>query len=85
MPIIRTSSLSISFFRLQFDFSGRGDIVRFIKEVQAQGLYVCLRIGPFIQAEWTYGYKIRCILSIYTFTNDCSLIYNTIFGKSMHA
>ncbi|KAB1221090.1 Beta-galactosidase 16 [Morella rubra] len=39
----------------EFDFSGRGDIVRFIKEVQAQGLYVCLRIGPFIQAEWTYG------------------------------
>ncbi|KAF5467938.1 hypothetical protein F2P56_012142 [Juglans regia] len=39
----------------QFDFSGRLDILRFIKEVQAQGLYVCLRIGPFIQAEWNYG------------------------------
>ncbi|XP_065881452.1 beta-galactosidase 16-like [Euphorbia lathyris] len=39
----------------QYDFSGRSDIVRFIKEVQAQGLYVCLRIGPFIQAEWSYG------------------------------
>ncbi|ESQ27378.1 hypothetical protein EUTSA_v10018129mg [Eutrema salsugineum] len=39
----------------QFDFSGRRDIVRFIKEIQAQGLYVCLRIGPFIQGEWSYG------------------------------
>ena len=43
------------FFFLQFDFSGRRDIVRFIKEVQAQGLYVSLRIGPFIQGEWAYG------------------------------
>ncbi|GFP89833.1 beta-galactosidase 7 [Phtheirospermum japonicum] len=39
----------------QYDFSGRRDIVRFIKEVQAQGLYVCLRIGPFITGEWSYG------------------------------
>ncbi|CAI0393173.1 unnamed protein product [Linum tenue] len=39
----------------QFDFSGRADIVRFIKEIHAQGLYVTLRIGPFIESEWTYG------------------------------
>ncbi|CAK7344773.1 unnamed protein product [Dovyalis caffra] len=39
----------------QYDFSGGHDIVRFIKEVQAQGLYACLRIGPFIQSEWSYG------------------------------
>ncbi|KAK4481313.1 hypothetical protein RD792_012198 [Penstemon davidsonii] len=39
----------------QYDFSGNRDIVRFIKEIQAQGLYVCLRIGPFIEGEWTYG------------------------------
>ncbi|KAI3726563.1 hypothetical protein L1987_66361 [Smallanthus sonchifolius] len=39
----------------QYDFSGRNDIVSFIKEVQRQGLYVSLRIGPFIEAEWTYG------------------------------
>lgn len=42
-------------FDLQFDFSGRRDIVKFIKEVQAQGLYVTLRIGPFIESEWSYG------------------------------
>ncbi|XP_027341289.1 beta-galactosidase 6-like [Abrus precatorius] len=39
----------------QYDFSGRYDIVRFIKEIEAQGLYVCLRIGPYIESEWTYG------------------------------
>ncbi|KAJ1254836.1 hypothetical protein BS78_K319500 [Paspalum vaginatum] len=39
----------------QYNFEGRYDIVRFIKEIQAQGLYVSLRIGPFIEAEWKYG------------------------------
>lgn len=39
----------------QYDFSGRYDLVKFIKEIQAQGLYACLRIGPFIESEWTYG------------------------------
>ncbi|XP_048232566.1 beta-galactosidase 6 isoform X2 [Ricinus communis] len=39
----------------QYDFSGRYDLVKFVKEIQAQGLYVCLRIGPFIESEWTYG------------------------------
>ncbi|KAI4330101.1 hypothetical protein MLD38_028408 [Melastoma candidum] len=39
----------------QYDFSGRNDLVRFIKEIQAQGLYACLRIGPFIESEWNYG------------------------------
>ncbi|GMY12560.1 beta-galactosidase 6-like isoform X2 [Fagus crenata] len=39
----------------EYDFSGRYDLVRFIKEIQAAGLYACLRIGPFIEAEWNYG------------------------------
>ncbi|KAL8159169.1 hypothetical protein V2J09_000706 [Rumex salicifolius] len=39
----------------QYDFDGRHDLVKFIKEIQAQGLYVCLRIGPFIESEWSYG------------------------------
>ncbi|GAB4862093.1 Beta-galactosidase 16 [Ancistrocladus abbreviatus] len=39
----------------QFDFSGRRDLVSFIKEIQAQGLYASLRIGPFIESEWNYG------------------------------
>ncbi|XP_059656330.1 beta-galactosidase 6 isoform X2 [Cornus florida] len=39
----------------QYNFIGRYDLVRFIKEIHAQGLYACLRIGPFIESEWTYG------------------------------
>ncbi|KAK9096099.1 hypothetical protein Sjap_021596 [Stephania japonica] len=39
----------------QYNFDGRNDLVKFIKEVQSQGLYVTLRIGPFIESEWTYG------------------------------
>ncbi|KAM3305790.1 hypothetical protein P3S67_012658 [Capsicum chacoense] len=39
----------------QYDFSGRRDVVAFMKEIRAQGLYACLRMGPYIEAEWTYG------------------------------
>ncbi|KAL2941898.1 Beta-galactosidase 6 [Bienertia sinuspersici] len=39
----------------QYDFTGRNDLVKFIKEVKAQGLYACLRIGPYIESEWSYG------------------------------
>ncbi|CAN6485277.1 unnamed protein product [Victoria cruziana] len=39
----------------QFQFEGRYDLVKFIKEVQRQGLYLTLRIGPFVEAEWNYG------------------------------
>ncbi|KAH9762932.1 Beta-galactosidase 12 [Citrus sinensis] len=33
----------------------RYDLVRFIKLVQQAGLYVHLRIGPYVCAEWNYG------------------------------
>lgn len=36
-------------------FQDRYDLVRFIKLVQQAGLYVHLRIGPYICAEWNYG------------------------------
>jgi len=29
--------------------------VKFIKAIRDQGLYVSLRIGPFIESEWKYG------------------------------
>jgi hypothetical protein len=41
----------------QYNFEGRYDLVRFIREIHAQGLYVSLRIGPSIEAEWKYGYE----------------------------
>ncbi|PON71842.1 Glycoside hydrolase [Parasponia andersonii] len=41
--------------RGQFDFEGRKDLVRFVKAVADAGLYVHLRIGPYVCAEWNYG------------------------------
>ncbi|KAJ6365190.1 hypothetical protein OIU76_030041 [Salix suchowensis] len=38
-----------------YNFDGRGDLVRFIKLVHEAGLYVHLRIGPYICAEWNFG------------------------------
>ncbi|XP_041013635.1 beta-galactosidase 13-like [Juglans microcarpa x Juglans regia] len=39
----------------QFNFNGNYDLVKFIKLIGEQGMYVTLRIGPFIQAEWNHG------------------------------
>lgn len=39
----------------QFDFTGRLDIERFIRTAQELGLYVILRPGPYICAEWEGG------------------------------
>lgn len=39
----------------QYDFEGRNDLVKFVKTVAEAGLYVHLRIGPYVCAEWNYG------------------------------
>lgn len=39
----------------QYYFEGRYDLVRFIKLVKQAGLYVHLRIGPYVCAEWNFG------------------------------
>ncbi|KAF3785153.1 Beta-galactosidase 5 [Nymphaea thermarum] len=39
----------------QYNFEGRFDLVRFIKTVQRAGLFVHLRIGPYVCAEWNFG------------------------------
>ncbi|KAK4562615.1 hypothetical protein RGQ29_005210 [Quercus rubra] len=38
-----------------YNFKGRYDLVRFIKMVQKAGLYMHLRIGPYVCAEWNFG------------------------------
>ncbi len=38
-----------------FDFSGRLDLVKYIETAQKLGLYVILRPGPYICAEWDFG------------------------------
>ncbi|KAF8388821.1 hypothetical protein HHK36_025501 [Tetracentron sinense] len=39
----------------KYYFDGRYDLVRFIKLVKQSGLYVHLRIGPYVCAEWNFG------------------------------
>lgn len=39
----------------QYNFEERYDLVRFIRTVQKAGLYVHLRIGPYICGEWNFG------------------------------
>ncbi|XP_038716273.1 beta-galactosidase 5-like [Tripterygium wilfordii] len=38
-----------------YNFEGRYDLVGFIKTIQKVGLYVHLRIGPYVCAEWNFG------------------------------
>jgi beta-galactosidase len=38
-----------------FDFSGQNDVAEFLREAQHEGLYVVLRPGPYVCAEWDLG------------------------------
>jgi beta-galactosidase len=38
-----------------YDFSGNKDVAEFIREAQEEGLYVILRPGPYVCAEWEWG------------------------------
>jgi beta-galactosidase len=38
-----------------FDFAGQNDLAAFLKIAQQEGLYVVLRPGPYICAEWDFG------------------------------
>jgi hypothetical protein len=71
------------FFLLQYNFEGRYDLVHFIKTVQKVGLYVHLRIGPYVCAEWNFGYVTFNVwfLSVYVFLflSLFFVIYNDVF------
>ncbi len=44
-----------------YDFSGNKDFLHFVELAGKAGLFVTLRIGPFVAAEWDYG-KIGAIM-----------------------
>ncbi len=63
--------------RGEFDFSGNLDIVKFLETAKKLGLYVIVRPGPYICAEWDFGglpswllkdknMRIRCMYKPYT-------------------
>lgn len=39
----------------QFDFSGNNDIARFCRLAQKHGMYVIVRPGPYVCAEWKWA------------------------------
>lgn len=39
----------------RYDFSGRNDFVHFVRLCQDEGMWVYLRPGPYVCAEWDYG------------------------------
>lgn len=45
----------ICYFLGQYYFEGRYDLVKFVKLVGESGLYLHLRIGPYVCAEWNFG------------------------------
>jgi hypothetical protein len=54
--------------RVQYNFEGRYDLVKFAKLVASNGLYFFLRIGPYACAEWNFG-----SLTHYYLTISCCL------------
>ena len=40
---------------MQYYFEERFDLVQFARVVKDAGLYLMLRIGPFVAAEWNFG------------------------------
>ena len=39
----------------QIDWSGRANLTDFVRRAASAGLFINLRIGPYVCAEWTYG------------------------------
>ena len=39
----------------KYDFTGQNDVAEFVREAQQEGLYVLLRPGPYVCAEWEFG------------------------------
>lgn len=47
---------------VQYNFKGKNDIVKFVKLVGSSGLYLHLRIGPYVCAEWNFGSHLFSLL-----------------------
>jgi beta-galactosidase len=60
-----------------YDFSGNNDVAEFIREAQQEGLYVILRPGPYVCAEWEWGGYPAWLLK------DPSTIVRTVDPKFM--
>jgi hypothetical protein len=57
--------------RREYDFSGNLDLIRFLRTIQDEGLYAVLRIGPYVCAEWNYGYAVVFFVIFYLIEFQC--------------
>lgn len=53
---------------VQYNFEGRYDLVKFVKLVGSSGLYLHLRIGPYVCAEWNFGYFLLTTIGVSSFS-----------------
>lgn len=76
--------------RGEFNFKGIADIAEFVKTAQELGLYVIVRPGPFICAEWEFGglpgwllneqgVKLRCLNKPYLDRVD--IFFDALFNE----
>jgi hypothetical protein len=71
-----TGELVMNCSGLQYYFEDRFDLVRFAKVVKDAGLYLMLRIGPFVAAEWNFGSDspVRCYRLVVVFRDATVLL-----------
>jgi beta-galactosidase GanA len=43
---------------MQYNFNGQYDLPKFVKLVAEAGMYLHLRIGPYVCAEWNFGFAL---------------------------
>ena len=46
-----------------YDFSGNKNFTKFVEQAGKAGLFVTLRIGPFVASEWDYGMMLSTLLN----------------------
>jgi hypothetical protein len=73
-------TLSDALSSVQINFEGEYDLIRFIKEVQSAGLYLILRIGPYVCAEWNLGYATSTLRCLHTDTQPCLPWAHSLYG-----
>jgi beta-galactosidase len=61
----------------QFDFTGQNDLAEYLRIAQQEGLYVILRPGPYVCAEWEFGGYPAWLL------NDRSTVVRSLDPKFM--
>lgn len=65
---------------MQYNYSGRYNLPKFLRLVHAAGMYVNLRIGPYVCAEWNSGYARN--LSLESRSVSCEIFWRSSFCTS---